>query len=78
MPWNQGPITFDANPSRSRDLLGTQPNLQPPQTLSNTSAQPMDVDLEDVGIDFGMDLGGDWNMDEYLNNEYILRCQITE
>ncbi|KIM38438.1 hypothetical protein M413DRAFT_447887 [Hebeloma cylindrosporum] len=85
MPWNQGPITFGTNPSRSRNLPGTEPNLQPglrtPQTPSNAYAQLMDIDLEDVGINSGMDLGGDWNtgIDGYSNNEYILlQCQITE
>ena len=47
------------------------------QTPSNTFAQPMDVDLEDVGLNSGIDLGGDWNMDGYFNNEYILWCLIT-
>ena len=81
MPWNQGPIYFGTNSSGSRNLSGTQPefNLQPglhmPQTPSNAYTQPMDVDL---GINSGMDLGGDWNMDGYLDNEYILWCQITE
>lgn len=71
MPWNQGLITFGTNPSRSRNLSGTQPNLQPglrtPQTPSNIYAQLVDIDLGDVGINSGMDLGGDWNMDGYLN-----------
>ena len=73
MPWNQGPINSGTNSSGSRNLSGTQPelNLQPglhtPQTPSNAYTQPIDVDL-----------GGDWNMDGYLNNEYILWCQITE
>jgi len=79
MPWNKGPINLDTNPSGSRNLLGMQLNLQPglptPQTPSNAYPQLMDVDL---GINSGMDLSGDWNMDGYLNNKYILWCQITE
>ena len=58
------------NPSRSRNILETQPNLQPGlcmlQTPSNAEAQLMNVALEDVGINSGMNLGGDWNMDGYL------------
>ena len=79
MPWNQGPINLGTNPSGSSNLLATQLNFQPglptPQTPSNAYAHPMDVDL---GINSGVDLSGDWNMDGYLNNEYILWCQITE
>jgi len=71
MPWNQGPINLGTNPSGTQ--LNLQPGLLTPQTPSNAYAQPMDAGL---GINSGMDLSGDWNMDGY--NEYILWCQITE
>ena len=82
MPWNQGPVTFGPNPSESRKFLSphlsnSQPVLHSPQTPANTYTEPMDINMDDV-TNFGVDSVEDWNMDDYLSNEYIPLCRINE
>lgn len=81
MPWNQEIVNFTTNTSESRNLSATHLDFRPvmysPQTPANTYTEPMDIEMEDVGTNSGVDLVGDGNMDghlPYLSNEYILLC----